>query len=66
MVGFWDVTKGYIDIENISVLILNGEYVGNTEEHWDEGLGGYVLYKIFDINGVKYICTRQGWVFRNP
>jgi hypothetical protein len=64
-VDFWQVTKGYIDISSMDML-SNGEYIGTTEEYYDEGLGGFVSFKIYKIDGVEYICSSEGWVFRNP
>lgn len=62
---FWKVTKGYIDVSSMD-MVSNGEYIGTTEEYYDEGLGGFVSFKIYESDGTKYICSREGWVFRNP
>ena len=63
--SFWDVTKGYIDVNELST-IENGNYCGETEDYYDEGFGWWVSFKIYEVDGVGYICSREGWVFRNP
>ena len=63
--SFWDVTEGYLDVNYLD-SISYGTNMGTTEEYYEEGLGGWVSFKIYKIDGVYYICTREGWVFRNP
>ena len=63
--SFWDVIEGYLDVKYLD-SISYGTYMGTTEEYYEEGLGGWVSFKIYKIDGVEYICTREGWVFRNP
>lgn len=60
------VTKGYIMLPMNSDL-SNLYEVRETEEYYDEGMGGWVRYKVYrDFNtGLEYI-TSDGWIFQNP
>lgn len=64
-VRFEDVIDGYLDVKYLD-SIEYGTYKGTTEEYYEEGMGRWVSFEIYEIGGIEYICTREGWIFRNP
>jgi hypothetical protein len=61
---YWDIVKDYIDVRTLEEL-TKGKFVGETEPFYDEELDGYVSFKIYEIDGIKHICSSKGWVIRN-
>ena len=45
--SFWDVTDGYLDVKYLD-SIEYGTYKGTTEEYYEEGMGGWVSFEIYE------------------
>ena len=60
--SFWDVTEGYLDVHCLD-SISYGTYMGTTDEYYEEGLGGWVSFKVYEVDGIKYIyvAARAGY-----
>ena len=65
---FAEVIKGFTVVDDIEELEDLGAEITEeeTDDFWEEGMGGWMSFRVYKKDDIKYIAIRNGWVFRNP